>query len=553
MYGLLVTALIFLCGVYGGFNIRNQLDQQFSLASRVQFKLNTYYKSIFKAGEIEETLLTTNRVTLRTQSNFLPISVALAAGGISTVGRDHVLVLDRLGKIFSFTNGVTTLLSIVTPDFNVEDLELQQKKGLLGDAEINYDWFRYNDILYLEDQNKKLILISYTEWDSEKLCFYSTLAKLAVEGVDPSRWSAGTNEWSIVARTRPCLKTLASGWGVKGLEAGGRLAHLEGSRVVWTSGGYERDDNYDVEYLSRTLAQDDKTDYGKVLLVDIATGAVEAIAKGLRNPQGVTISPDGDIWVTDHGMRGGDELNLVFKGANFGFPAATLGTRYNRKPAGSRPYHAGHEAYDAPVVAFVPSVAPSSALWVEGFHYAWDGSILVGALTRSLQRVYLENGRVLFVEPIDIGVRVRDLDQLSDGRLVIWTDDRRLMFISPKEGPNPYEVFDSYIASLENAQTRAAVTNVYETCLQCHGIGEGEARTSGPTLYRICGASPGTGDYTNYSGALSSIEGVWSVETLSAFITDPASVAPDSTMAWGGLDDEAIATILAHGLCSMSE
>ena len=193
---------------------------------------------------------------------------------------------------------------------------------------------------------------------------------------------------------------MKSGAGIRGLEAGGRLAYEGEGNVIWTSGAYERDDQVQSANIAKTLAQDDKSDYGKVLRVNIHSGDRTIIAKGLRNPQGVTIGENGDIWVTDHGMRGGDELNLVLEGANFGWPAVTLGTKYNRLPGGGKSYHDGHWGYNKPAVAFVPSIAPTSVLHLRNFAAPWKGDILVGGLNGNIYRVYFEEKTVLFVEEI---------------------------------------------------------------------------------------------------------------------------------------------------------
>ena len=81
---------------------------------------------------------------------------------------------------------------------------------------------------------------------------------------------------------------------MEGVEAGGRRAHLIGTQIIWSSGAYGRDDKYTGDP-GDTLAQNDATDYGKLLLVDIASGEITKIAKGLRNPQGLSVDPDGGI------------------------------------------------------------------------------------------------------------------------------------------------------------------------------------------------------------------------------------------------------------------
>ncbi len=85
-------------------------------------------------------------------------------------------------------------------------------------------------------------------------------------------------------------------------------------------------------------------------------------ADGVRNPQGLATNDDGNIWEAEHGPQGGDEINLVLEGADYGWPTVSLGVHYGKPRASipTNPVHGRHEAFNPPVMAFLPSVGLSA-------------------------------------------------------------------------------------------------------------------------------------------------------------------------------------------------
>ncbi len=332
------------------------------------------------------------------------------------------------------------------------------------------------------------------------------------------------------------------------LEAGGRLVHAGGSKILWTSGSYERDDLVNGPDFSHALAQSDDNDYGKVMDIDFLTGETQTLAKGLRNPQGISIDQKQQIWVTDHGMRGGDELNLVKAGANFGFPAVTYGTKYTREPAGNLPRHANHDGYDPPIIAFVPSIGPSSVIAVRNFHYTWDGDALVGAYDGRIYRAHVESRGIAYVEPIDLKVRTRDLVMLSNGTIAVWTDDRRLIYLSVSPEQDNVETFEARLTQLAPKHLANTARSVFKTCLQCHSLDKDD-HGIGPSLWNVCGSTPGSGEFKKYSGALGQVGGKWTADVLADFISNPQKIAPGTSMEWDGLENRQILHALGEALC----
>jgi aldose sugar dehydrogenase len=146
---------------------------------------------------------------------------------------------------------------------------------------------------------------------------------------------------------------------------------------------------------------------------------------GHRNIQGMTFDPVSKrVWATEHGSKGGDELNLVQKGKNYGWPLATYSKEYGSSkdisPNKSLP------GLENPNVVWTPSIAPSGLTAYNGKRFPqWQKNLFAGGLVeQTVRRIELDaNGKVLNQEPISIGARVRDVRQGPDELLYILTDE----------------------------------------------------------------------------------------------------------------------------------
>lgn len=156
---------------------------------------------------------------------------------------------------------------------------------------------------------------------------------------------------------------------------------------------------------------------------------------GHRNVQGAALHPvTGALWVHEHGPQGGDELNVVRRGANYGWPVITQGREYGS----GREIGEGTLRPDVEpaLVTWVPSIAPSGMAFVTGERYPdWRGQLLVGALkARLLVRLELDGERVVAEHRHPTGFRVRDVRQGPDGLLYLLSDDApdgRILRIDP--------------------------------------------------------------------------------------------------------------------------
>lgn len=163
----------------------------------------------------------------------------------------------------------------------------------------------------------------------------------------------------------------------------------------------------------------------------------ETYSYGHRDPEGAAINPaTGQLWVVEHGPLGGDEVNIIKPGGNYGWPNVSYGRRYNGDPiagtgATSKP------GTEQPIYFWYPDIAPGSAIFYTGDMFPeWKGNLFVGGMgAKALIRLVIENDRVVAEERLltDLNQRVRTVVQGPDGGLYILTDDGRLSRISRKK------------------------------------------------------------------------------------------------------------------------
>ena len=156
--------------------------------------------------------------------------------------------------------------------------------------------------------------------------------------------------------------------------------------------------------------------------IESEQGLVEIWSYGHRNAQGITFDAEGRLWVIEHGPRGGDELNLIAKGENYGWPVVSQGKEY------WGPFDVGVKEKDGMQPAakvYVPSIAPGSLISVRSDKYGWKGDLLSGALKLThLNRIVMKDGKPVDEERYfeERGQRLRALLEDSEGVIFIATD-----------------------------------------------------------------------------------------------------------------------------------
>ncbi len=198
----------------------------------------------------------------------------------------------------------------------------------------------------------------------------------------------------------------------------------------------------------RSGAQDTTINRGQVLrihtdgrvpadnpFVDSGDARPEIWSYGHRNPQGAALHPaTGDLWIHEHGARGGDEVNVPRAGRNYGWPVISYGTHYSGAKIGQGTAKPGMEQ---PIHYWDPSIAPSGMTFYTGDKFPeWQGNLLVGALKfRLVSRLVLDGEKVVREERMvdGIGARIRDVRQGPDGYVYLLTDasNGRILRLEP--------------------------------------------------------------------------------------------------------------------------
>jgi aldose sugar dehydrogenase len=229
---------------------------------------------------------------------------------------------------------------------------------------------------------------------------------------------------------------IADAWDDYGGNTGSRIAFGPDGTVYMTVGDRHQ----------QTPAQDLGTDKGKILrlnddgsiprdnpFVDRAGARPEIFAYGVRNPQGLFIEAStGTIWEAEHGPRGGDELNVVVRGHNYGWPVITFGINYDGTTISNETARDGMEQ---PIVQWTPVISPSGLTIYAGDRLpGWRGSVFLGALSgEHLRRIEIQDGRVTHQEILlgRLHQRIRDVREGPDGLLYVLTDAGGLLRLEP--------------------------------------------------------------------------------------------------------------------------
>lgn len=286
------------------------------------------------------------------------------------------------------------------------------------------------DVLLAPDFNGKTGIVYFSY--SEPRGFFRNGTSVVRANLTLTETGGAISDGTVIFRQEPAIS--------------GR--HHYGSRLVWG-----KDDTLFIttgeRASERDSAQDLTTHLGKVIRIK-PDGSVpddnpfvgakdvrpEIWSYGHRNMQGAALNPEtGELWQTEHGARGGDELNIARAGKNYGWPVITWGIDYDGSPIGEGTTKEGMEQ---PIYYWKPSIGTSGLAFYTGDLFkGWKGNVLAGGLAGArLERLVLDGEKVVGVEHLltDRGDRIRDVRQGPDGAVYVLTDhgDGKLLRLSPK-------------------------------------------------------------------------------------------------------------------------
>ena len=317
-------------------------------------------------------------------------------------------------------------IAVVRPNGSVEYLNAQVPMNLEAfwthpDASKIYrEQLRVADIL-LKQHSSQLweLLITHHYFTGECLRFRLSSTTVIRNGnnieVSPA--------WRTIFDAEPCMPLNY----IIGLRTGGSML-VEGSdHLLIVTGDHGIDGRN-----TWVVSQDPESHLGKLLRVEIETGEAEILASGLRNSQGLVRDQYGNIWATDHGGTGGDELNLMKEDNNYGWPIVSYGLKLHKTDkVGS------HDGFTPPIFSWIPSIAPSSIIMNNPQAFPlWKDDLLIASLSgsynagHSLFRVRRADTEIRYVERINLGWRIRDITQMPNGQIAILRDDGRVYFMS---------------------------------------------------------------------------------------------------------------------------
>jgi len=378
------------------------------------------------------------------------------------------------------------------------------REGVVVDVGRRAPFVRVTGLALDTSLNGGTVYAAHEVWRPDDRCVAVQVSSMRMNGTTPA-----DSAWRPVYTTQPCVKP------VDPFENGGRLLLMPDHSLLLTVGDYGIN-----QEAATAPSQQRNSDYGKVLRIGL-DGTRRLHTLGHRNPQGITSDRVGRLWLAEHGPRGGDEINLLEEGSNYGWPLATYGTVYGTYAWRFSPPTGTHSGFKEPALAFVPAVGISSLITVQGRLFeSWRGDLLAGSLVgEQLLRVRVSGDRAVYAEPIPIGRRVRDVVEGEDGRIVLWTDGGDLVWLAPAP-----DLLSGSIA--------------YGACVQCHGLRR-DGTPFGPSLRGVIGRDVASVADFEYSPALKKAGGRWTEKRLDAFLKDPSAFARGTTMESGGIADSA--------------
>lgn len=224
-----------------------------------------------------------------------------------------------------------------------------------------------------------------------------------------------------------------------GEQFGGNIAFSPDRKLLYLSAG---------ERQRFTPSQDPDQAIGKILRLTLdgkpapgnpnyaAGGArAETWSSGHRNPYGLSFDKQGRLWEIEMGPKGGDEVNLIQPGKNYGWPKASNGSNYDDTPI---PDHAPGDGFEPPKIWWNPSISPGGLMIYSGKMFpAWQGSAFIAALSgQALIRVSLDGDKAAKADQWTMGMRIRDVAQAPDGAIWLLQDGRgnggHLMRLTPR-------------------------------------------------------------------------------------------------------------------------
>lgn len=445
------------------------------------------------------------------------ITPSVSIGGAVVAFRDHFLVANGGGDLFLIDSSSvrgTLHARQISPGVPINWHDFAQTFG----QQVDVTSFRTAGLLVQDRGDTTRLFASHHFWKADEKCFVLRVSMLEVESARLLRADLGQAAWQTIFESTPCVRLdpKASVDHFGGIFVGGRMGLLSADELLVAIGDHGRDGVRSPEVFS----QDMSSSFGKTILLDLRDFSSQVFSSGHRNPQGLFIDGPDAIWLTEHGPHGGDELNLVHRGANYGWPLVSYGVQYGTHSWTGTTTPGSHEGYTEPFYSWIPSIGISDLLVVHSPEFKlWQGDLLISSLKDgALYRARIRESRVVMLERIPFDRRIRDLAQGARGQLLLWTDSGALVEVET----------DPQVSGGES---------VFQLCSGCHTIDDGLSHGIGPDLRKVVNRPVADRIGYRYSPALQALGGRWTWERLNDFLSNPQAFAPGTRMSFPGLEN----------------
>jgi len=539
----LVTS-IGICFVYG-FLLGHYKVFPYSYLASIKHSFDTYFEPSGEAKiEFTEDIEVLNTFLHRLLLKKIQLSNFESRGGGITTAGDLFFLVSNKGyvTVYNLKNYEKSNLELPEVPMNLNDMI---RSGHMYKNDFRIPWFRVNGVFAEKTENSDYILyVSHNAYISSSDCITHNLSRVRLTSGTEGLYQA--DEWRTIFTAEPCINPDPVKWvsavPYSGHISGGKIISFDDYRVLITIGDYNLHgiDGVD-EY-----AMDYNKPYGKTLLVNKETGEWEVYSAGSRNPSGLYMDQDQVIWMVENGPQGGDEMNIIEKGDNLGWPRESYGLWYDNRldlPGGHK--KGTHQHYKAPLFSWVPSVAPSAILKIEknSFDY-WKGDLIVATMRdQSLHRLRIgKDLSVKYNERIFIGHRIRDLTALPNGDLALITDDSYLIFIADggaifardKTIDEINTILNKYDNFAKNTNLGASLTHISRAkeifksnCGNCHNLDY--ENYIGPHLNNLFERQVGGLEDFRYSKILQNDQRYWDKDLLRLYLKNPENAGFEGT------------------------
>ena len=303
-------------------------------------------------------------------------------------------------------------------------------------------FFGVKDILVdnFRDFKNKLLFASSLQYNESNDCYTVGVYYSEIINTDVFEIS----KWKNIFSTKKCLTVdLTTNPSFAAASAGGRLIKIDEDHILLSIGDFYADG-----VNGPAMSQDLSNMYGKMIKINIKNLSYEIFSYGHRNPQGLFIDKNSNIFSTEHGPTYGDELNLIFENNNYGWPIATYGTNYQSSDAYTKDANDNkkewplditkntHNSFSKPLFSWGNTIGISNLIVYENKYFSkWNESLIVSTLaSNQLIRMVFDNknNSIIYKENIKLGKRIRDIIEMHDGRIALLTDRGKKLNENPE-------------------------------------------------------------------------------------------------------------------------